>query len=269
MPSEWANSKRSALANAAVQAEHKKPRHTAENSEAVAVGSPFPMQCCALTAPLAEKASLRDQLLLTLQSTTDDTPEEEEAMESLELDSLLSRLPYKKMMADLFGDGLGSTLLAPHLQYITRAYEESYMREKMHASERLCAKGSACECMHIDKAHPFVAVEFLLPSEQPPTTPHMCVLCCRATTQQLYYDIVYDKHEFHGCIQRYGNIHSQEGEYDLQAMLIMPPHAAPHIMPLPIVSHQRNRYKVHLHGGGVRCLQQTKVYFQSAPSQVA
>ena len=278
VPSEWSSSKRAAVAQV-----DKKGRTVVASTAAAAgetillsqEGSPFPMQCTQVTPLLActEKASLREQMLLTLHAAEEQKEQEEEdddeCMESLEVDSLLSRLPYKKMMADLFGDGLGSTLLAPHLQYITRAYEESFMREKMHASERLCAKGNACECMHIDKANPFIAVEFLLPAEQPPATPHMCVLCCRATTQQLYYDIVYDKQEFHGCIQRYGNIHSQEGEYDLQAMLIMPPHAAPHIMPLPIVSHQRNRYKVHLHGGGLRCLQQTKVYFQSAPSQVA
>ena len=35
----------------------------------------------------------------------------------------------------------------------------------------------------------------------------------RAVTQQLYYDIMFDKHDFLGVIQRFGNIHSQEGPF--------------------------------------------------------
>jgi hypothetical protein len=51
-------------------------------------------------------------------------------------------------------------------------------------------------------------------------------------------------------------------------MLVMPPHAPPHIMPLPIVAHQRNRYQVQVHSG-VRHLKQMRVHFQSAPSLAA
>ena len=45
--------------------------------------------------------------------------------------------------------------------------------------------------------------------EHPQQTPGLCVLCCRATTQQLYYDIMYDEQPLPGTIQRYGNLHSQ------------------------------------------------------------
>ena len=142
------------------------------------------------------------------------------------------------------------------------------MREPSHSSERECGNGKQCECMFIDRAQPFIAVEFLLPGEPLPRTPHLCVLCCRATTQQLYYDVVFDRTEFPGTIQRFGNIHGQPGEYALDAMLIATASAPVHIMPLPIVSHQRNRYIVFV-SGGLKRLRQSRVFFQSTPSCLA
>ncbi len=168
----------------------------------------------------------------------------------VDTESLLSRLPYKKMLNDMFGGNIRGSMRAMDIPYVTRAYEEAYMREPMHANERPCARGKEhCECMFIDKQQPFVGVEFLLPGEASPRTPHLCVLCCRSTTQQLYYDIMFDNMEFSGCIQRYGNIHSEPGEYAKEAMLIAVQTAPMHIMPLPIVSHQRNRYNVAVIGG--------------------
>ena len=123
--------------------------------------------------------------------------------------------------------------------------------------------------MFIDRAQPFVSIEFLLPGESTAArTPHLCVLCCRSTTQQLYYDVMFDKFEFQGTIQRFGNIHSQPGEYALDAMLIAVPSAPAHILPLPIVSHQRNRYSVYV-SGGLKRLRQTRVLFQSTPLRSA
>ena len=188
----------------------------------------------------------------------------EETMEMV-VDNLLSRLPYKKMLSDMFGGTLRGTLQNSNIPYATRAYEESFMREVQNTGERECARGPQCECMFIDRQHTFVGVEFLLPSEQRPPTPHLCVLCCRAITQQLYYDVMFDKADFQGVIQRFGNIHSEPGEYALDAMLIAAPTAPVHVMPLPIVSHQRNRYEVYVQGG-IKRLRQTRVYFQSTPS---
>lgn len=186
--------------------------------------------------------------------------------EELALDSLVSRLPYKKMLADLFGaTNLEGHLTLQDVPYVTKAYEESFMREKVHANERECTKGALCECMFIDRQQPFVGVEFILPGEKQQGSPQMCVLCCRATTQQLYYDIVFDKENFVGCIQRFGNIHSQPGEYNLQAMLIASSTAPVHLMPLPIVLHQRNRYSVYVQAG-VKRLKQHRVHFQNTPS---
>ena len=186
-------------------------------------------------------------------------------MDNIVVENLLSRLPYKKMLSDMFGGTLRGTLQNAHIPYATRAYEESFMREVQNPGERECARGQQCECMFIDRQQPFVGVEFLLPSEQQPPTPHLCVLCCRAITQQLYYDVMFDKADFPGVIQRFGNIHSEPGEYSLDAMLIAAPSAPVHVMPLPIVSHQRNRYLVYVHGG-IKRLKQTRVYFQITPS---
>jgi hypothetical protein len=187
---------------------------------------------------------------------------------SLDTEGLLSRLPYKRMLSDMFGGSLRGSLHNLSIPYVARAYEEAYMREPMHSHERECAKGRQCECMFIDRTQAFVGVELLLPGEPVTRTPHLCVLCCRATTQQLYYDVMFDKAEFPGTIQRYGNIHSQPGEYALDAMLIAVPSAPVHIMPLPIVSHQRNRYMVCV-SGGIKRLRQTRVFFQSTPSRLA
>jgi hypothetical protein len=203
--------------------------------------------------------------MILKQLAMEEVEEEDEEEGRLDTESLLSRLPYKKMLCDMFGGSLRTNLLSIPIPYVTRSYEESYMREVMHPHERQCAKGPQCECMMIDPLQRFVCVEFLLPGEQAPRTPHLCVLCCRATTQQLYFDVVIDKIDFPGTVQRFGNIHSQPGEYALSAMLIADSSAPPHIMPLPIVSHQRNRYIVYSHQG-VRRIKQSRVYFQPTPS---
>jgi hypothetical protein len=183
----------------------------------------------------------------------------------IDTEGLLSRLPYKKMLSDMFGGNLRGNMQNPTIPYVTRAYEEAFMREPMHANERECARGKKCECMFIDRGQAFVGVEFLLPGESVPRTPHLCVLCCRATTQQLYHDVMFDRVEFPGCIQRFGNIHSEPGEYSLDAMLIAVHTAPVHVMPLPIVSHQRNRYSVYV-TGGIKHLKQSRVHFHFTPS---
>ncbi len=187
---------------------------------------------------------------------------------TIDTESLLSRLPYRKMLGDMFGGSLRGNLRNLTIPYVTRAYEETFMREPSHSHERECANGRQCECMFIDRTQPFIAVEFLLPGEAIPRLPHLCVLCCRATTQQLYYDVVFDRTDFPGTIQRFGNLHSQPGEYALDAMLIAAPSAPVHIMPLPIVSHQRNRYTVYI-SGGLKRLRQSRVFFQTTPSSLA
>ncbi len=48
------------------------------------------------------------------------------------------------------------------------------------------------------------------------------------------------------------------GEYARECMLVCPPHAPLHCMPLPVMSHQRNKYRVRI-SNGIKCLDQIRV----------
>lgn len=213
--------------------------------------------------------------------------------EELQLDHVLSSVPYRDMLESLFGTVSGQT---PHIPVITKAYEESFMREPC-PGERQCAMGVKCECMFIDTNAPFVGVEFDLPDEGHEITevgaskdlkdskdskeskdsnelkdpkdsktkatpkPKLCVLCSRKTTQKLFYDACYSGSRIQGLIQRYGNLCNQPGEYARDCMLICPPSSQWSCLPLPIMSHQRNRYRVQV-VAGVKHLQQLRVSFE-------
>ena len=261
VPCDWAKSRRPAAV--ATGGMEKKKASSGEEELEVAETIAHPIgPLIPRTESRVKSNGVRGRILKHLE-------EEEQAAEQaavVDTEGLLSRLPYKKMLNDMFGGNIRGSMRAADIPYVTRAYEEAFMREPMHANERPCANGKeGCECMFIDRQNPFVGVEFLLPGEVPLRTPHLCVLCCRSTTQQLYYDIMFDKMEFSGCIQRYGNIHGEAGEYSKDAMLIAVHTAPMHIMPLPIVSHQRNRYSVVV-VGGIKHLKQSRVHFQSTPS---
>ena len=178
--------------------------------------------------------------------------------EELQLDHVLSSVPYRDMLQSLFGTVSGAP---PNLPIITKAYEESFMREA-GPGERPCAMGAKCECMFIDHEAPFVGVQFDLPNEvNEKNDPKLCVLCCRKTTQKLFYDACYCGKRVKAVIQRYGNLCNQPGEYARDCMLICPPSAPWHCLPLPIMSHQRNRYRVQV-VAGVKHLQQLRVAYE-------
>lgn len=177
--------------------------------------------------------------------------------EELQLDHVLSSVPYQDMLESLFG---GITHDAPSLPLITKAYEESFMREP-GPDERQCAMGPKCECMFIDANAPFVGVEFLAPLADTSVPACLCVLCSRRTTQRLFYDACYSGRRIQGVIQRYGNLCNQPGEYARECMLISPPNAQWSCLPLPIMSHQRNRYRVQVVAGR-KHLQQLRVAFE-------
>ena len=61
-----------------------------------------------------------------------------------------------------------------------------------------------------------------------------------------------------GVIQRYGNVCNVPGEYARQCMLICPPTAPLQCMPVPIMSHQRNKYDVKIYNG-VKYIRQNRV----------
>ena len=177
----------------------------------------------------------------------------------LDIHSLISRLPYQQMLNQVFTDDASTSSNVP---VVTRAYEESFMREPMHAHERKCVCGDNCEFNFIDPHMPFTGVEFTLSgtavdsdgsgskTAQMGVEPaQMCVLCSRRTTQELFYNMVYNGQRFRGVIQRYGNLCQQPGEYAREAMLICPQNGFMHNMPLPIVAHHRHRYSVYSQNG--------------------
>ena len=110
--------------------------------------------------------------------------------------------------------------------------------------------------MHIDRASPFVGVELRLPND--PEEAQLCVLCTRSTTQKCFYDMCYLGRPAAGLIQRYGSLYGQPGEYAVECMLIPPRALGLASMPVPAMSHQRNRYSVTAHGG-VKHLRQHRV----------
>lgn len=143
---------------------------------------------------------------------------------------------------------------------VSRAYEESFMRECISAEDVPCSLGQYCECNFIDEEHAFVGVAFVMPELRSEET-SMCILCLRKLTQMLFYRVVHGGLVSDKLLQTYGNVCDVPGEYHSSAMLIMPPHGPVHCMPLPVVSHQRNKYFVVLKDGR-RFLRQRHVYVE-------
>jgi hypothetical protein len=131
--------------------------------------------------------------------------------DELDLDVILSRVPYREILENLYGRDQKPNSDVP---VVSRIYEESYMREP-NKGERSCASGELCECNFIDPCMPFTAVEFIIPNGNYQDTPQFCVLCSRKVTQKLFYDILFTGKEAHGVIQRYGNICGVPGQYSL------------------------------------------------------
>lgn len=176
--------------------------------------------------------------------------------EDLDLDHILSQLPYRSILENMF-HGCTDIEKTP-LPIISKSYEESFMRQPHH-DENPCIFGNMCECMFIDPSAPFTAVEFRLSGDS--SKPQMCVLCSRRTTQKMFYDMCYTGKAPQGIIQRYGNIFGHSGEYSVECMLACPQGFNLHCMPLPIMSHQRNKYSV-MTSGGFKYLQQHRVSYE-------
>jgi hypothetical protein len=192
--------------------------------------------------------------------------------EGIYLDSIMTHIPYVEVLQQMFG---GSEVTdSACVPVVTRAYEESYMREVLGTVEQPCIMGSNCECQFIDEHNPFIGVQFTLPVDAFSSTTNtttrmvedlssnkMCVLCCRKNTQSLFYEALYNHRAYNACIQLYGNICDRPGEYAKDAMLICPLSGPINNMPLPVVAHQRNRYTVVVHNG-VRQLRQHRVAYE-------
>ena len=143
---------------------------------------------------------------------------------------------------------------------VSRAYEESFMRECVASHDVPCSLGQYCECNFIDEQHRFVGVCFVMPELRSEET-SMCILCLRKLTQMLFYRLASGGHASEHLLQIYGNACDVPGEYHSSAMLIMPPDGPVQNMPLPVVSHQRHKYHV-VHIDGHRHLRQRNVYVE-------
>jgi hypothetical protein len=177
-----------------------------------------------------------------------------------DLDWLISKISVFRMLQNLPASD------ASQIPIVTRAYEESYMRECKTDTEKPCIFQGQCECMKIDPQQPFVGVQFPLPIVD--KSNGMCLLCMRKTTHILFYNIIREGNRVNCTIQKYGNICNVPGEYHSSAMLICPPNGPVHAMPLPIVAHQRNRYSVIEHFG-VKYIKQSGVYMEDFPGTLS
>lgn len=175
----------------------------------------------------------------------------------LALNVVLDNSTFQK---SLLAHDLSSKMHNNSVPVVTRAYEESYMRECAHEHEKACSMGQYCECNFIDPEHAFVGVAFVMP-ELHAEDLGMCILCLRKLTQMLFYRVQKAGYSSSYLIQAYGNVCDAPGEYHSSAMLIMPPHGPVHCMPLPVVAHQRNKYFVVVKDGR-RHLSQRNVYVE-------
>lgn len=189
--------------------------------------------------------------------TSINSPAHPPAPEELSLDSVLSSPSLWSILCTMVPEPTHVNVTIP---VVTRAYEETFMREA-RPCERPCASGGLCECMFIDPTATFVGVEFILPNETGGPTPELCILCLRKVTQKLFYDMLFAKQPMHGLIQRHGNLCGVAGEYAEECTLICPPNRGLQCMPLPVMSHQRNRYVVQIHNNA-KSLRQIHVGYE-------
>lgn len=199
---------------------------------------------------VATDSSLKNNIERKLHQTRNITEQE------IDLDHILSHIPYRSLLENLFPST--SCAEATTLPIISKSYEESFMRQSRQ-NENPCVFGSLCECQFIDPCAAFTAVEFRLFNDSP--KPQMCVLCSRRTTQKMFYDMCFSGKPTNSIIQRYGNIFGQPGEYSTECMLSCPHGLNLHCMPLPVMSHQRNKYSV-VSSGGLKYLSQHRVSYE-------
>ena len=198
-----------------------------------------------------------------------------------DFDPLLESIPFVKLLQNIKPPSENM----PDVVIVTRAYEETFLRECISNKEQQCVMGAQCECMVIDTSQPFVGVCFVLPNAlshledggdnaAAPSNVNdnerdhsmkkengMCLLCLRKVTQILFYQSIHRGLQINGVIQKHGNICNQPGEYHSNAMLICPPHGPIYSMPLPIVAHQRNNYVVSKRQG-IHWITQKNVAFE-------
>jgi hypothetical protein len=246
VPTSWSALKRQDLSEKVLQPVHKRSRKTIEN----------------LLVQDFEAAVDTIQEAVYNSKSTLPSFDRNDLKQRMSLQHILSYAPYLEMLQREM-PAAGCDDVVADIPIISKAYEEMFMRESISETETACVMGENCECMFINPRLGFIGVCFQIPGEEIHArgVNKMCVLCCRKTTQKIFYDMMYVGACFNGEIQRYGNICNQPGEYAECSMLICPPSGPVQCMPLPIVAHQRNRYSVHVKGT-VKYIQQHRVAYE-------
>lgn len=210
----------------------------------------------------------RNEIRSTIERSGVSAPERETQIQSMvhqvskNMHNIIEMTDYKSVLQ---GVNTKQIIYTSDIRSVSKAYEDTYLRQPVAAGERECIRGGYCECMCIDASQPFVGVEYLLPWEGVKEAGNgMCLPCIRAATQALFYDILHSGLKISGLVQKFYNEHSREGEYRLSAMLFCPPSGPVQNLPMPVMRHQRNFYKVSVKNN-VHFMEQVGVDFQSAP----
>lgn len=176
---------------------------------------------------------------------------------TVEATVMMSSVPFLEHLSHL------DDSLAQHdIPVVTRAYEEGYMRGRLHDGESECAMKSECECMMLDPKNRFVCVQFEIPCTTGEFSNNLCIFCLRKITLLLFYEALLKGMPIGKPIQKHGNITGQADEYHPSAMLMCPKNGPIHCMPLPIVAHQRNALSVEM-VAGVPYVRQHGVYMEN------
>lgn len=252
----------------AVQGAPKRAAGRSEHTENVAVKNKNEAvdECIEVVMKTSQKKVIESGIEFAMQNS-EKVSENIEALGKIISENLLTMISKTNYKNVLSGLGEGNVVYTNELRPVSKAYEESYMRQRVSEDEQSCVRKNACECMFIDPTCAFVGVQYKLPWDDGKKEKKngMCILCTRATTQTLFYDIMFSGVEVCGIIQQYYNEHSKDGEYKLSAMLFCPPNGPVKNMPMPIVRHQRNFYTVYS-SRGIYYMKQVNLDFQRAPS---
>lgn len=176
---------------------------------------------------------------------------------TVETTVMMSSVPFLEHLSQL-----DESLSQHDIPVVTRAYEEAYMRGRLHEGESECAMQAECECMMLDPKNRFVCVQFEIPCTTGEFSNNLCIFCLRKITLLLFYEALLKGVPISKPIQKHGNITGQPDEYHPSAMLMCPKNGPIHCMPLPIVAHQRNTLSVEV-VGGVPYVRQHGVYMEN------
>lgn len=153
-----------------------------------------------------QKESVLDKLSSTIKMSIDNDERSKNIQMvveqvNLNLEKIVSMSNYKKILR---GIDSSSLFFTNDIKAVSKKYEDMFLRQAMSKNERSCVQGQNCECMFLDQSQPFVGVEYRLPWEnEKGETPGLCLVCSRAATQLLFFDLLQSRDKINGVIQRW------------------------------------------------------------------